>query len=68
MNAPDVDRQVTQKKANLSDDAAEAVKSAAMQMPRLWAWIMLGVFFWLVVILAGWAVYANWIAPAPLAG
>jgi hypothetical protein len=68
MNSPDVDRRVTPKKSNLTDEAAEAVKSATMRMPRLWVWIVLGVFFWLIVILVGWAVYANWIAPAALAG
>ena len=63
LNTPNVDRRVAPKKDSITDEAADAVKSAAMRMPRLWVWIILGAFFWAIVILAGWAVYANWIAP-----
>jgi hypothetical protein len=68
MSPPGVERRLTPKKANIADETAEAVKVATMRTPRLWVWIILGLLSWLVVIAAGWAVYANWIAPAAITG
>ena len=68
MNTPDVERRLTPKKATIADETAEAVRTTAMRVPRLWVWIILGLFFWLVVIGVGWAVYANWFAPAAISG
>lgn len=68
MDAPDVERRLTPRKASIADEAAEAVRTSAMRMPRLWVWIILGLLSWLVVIGIGWAVYANWIAPVAAAG
>ena len=63
MNSPDVDRRVAPDKANITDNAAKALKTAGRRLPRLWAIIIIGVLSWLLIIFIGWVVYSHWIAP-----